>query len=377
MQLMSGAGRGSEEYRWVAALGLLSLVATIGALVAGSFIDIPTGDIFLTYTVKICLLIPPTMILMAIVMTVRCALRREKSPFAQFKAFMADRFGTPGLTAGTIGPILLLPLLMGAFGTLKQTLPLVHSFAWDESFARADRFLAFGWQPWQLTHALFGSVAATVLIDRLYTLWIPMLFVLVLYMALFTKRLLRARFFLTFAASWLVLGVAGAILFSSAGPCYAPLLSAAGARDFGPLIERLAAINRTTELQAVTWQSILWDAHVQRHYGFAMGVSAMPSLHNAMAFLYLLCGFSTKNQLARGASAIFAAIVFIGSIHLGWHYAVDGIAAWVAVAAIWWGSGWFLRRSGYVAALAVAPAAEVDPAFGAELPGLERLPIAA
>ena len=116
MQLMSGAGRGSEEYRWVAALGLLSLVATVGALLAGSFIAIPTRDIFLTYTVKICLLIPPTIILMAIVMTVRCALRREKSPFTQFKAFMADRFGTPGLTAGTVGPILLLPLLMGAFG---------------------------------------------------------------------------------------------------------------------------------------------------------------------------------------------------------------------------------------------------------------------
>ena len=103
----------------------------------------------------------------------------------------------------------------------------------------------------------------------------------------------------------------------------------------------------------------------------------MPSLHNAMAFLYLLCGFSTKNRVARTATALFAAIVFIGSIHLGWHYAVDGIAAWAAVAAIWWGSGWFLRRSGYVDALNAAPAAEPVPEARPELPGVERLPIAA
>lgn len=266
---------------------------------------------------------------------------------------------------------------MGAYGALKQVMPLVHPFAWDDAFARADRFLAFGWQPWQLTHAVFGSAAATIFIDRLYTVWIPLLFVLVLYVALFTPKLLRARFFLSFAASWLLLGVFGAILFSSAGPCYAPLLSAAGAQEYGPLMDRLHEISRTNELGAVTWQKILWDSQAQGNYGFALGVSAMPSMHNAIAFLYVLCGFSTRNRFVRTATAIFAAVVFIGSIHLGWHYAVDGLAAWAAVAAIWWGAGWFLRRSGYVDALNAAPAMDRDPKVRPELPGIERLPIAA
>jgi len=377
MTSMAGGGRGAAEYRWVSALALVSLLATAGALATGMVLGIPTGEIFLKYTLNICILMPPTILLMAVVMTLRCALRREASPFARLKAFLADRFGSLDTAAGTLGPIFLLPLLMGAFGTLKQTLPLVHAFALDESFAKADRLLFLGWQPWQLTHALFGSVTATWIIDRLYTAWIPMLFVLVLYMALFTNRLLRARFFLTFAASWLVLGVVGAIAFSSAGPCFAPLLSEAGARDYAPLMARLAEISRASELQAVTWQGILWDAHIHRHYGFAMGVSAMPSMHNAIAFLYLLCGFSTPNRLARAATAIFAVIVFIGSIHLGWHYAVDGLAAWAAVAAIWLASGWFLRRSGYVAAIQSVPMVGEDPEIRIRAPAVERLPIAA
>ncbi|MGX5841475.1 hypothetical protein ACWGTI_12205 [Mesorhizobium sp. ArgA1] len=31
--------------------------------------------------------------------------------------------------------------------------------------------------------------------------------------------------------------------------------------------------------------------------------------------------------------------MFFGSIHLGWHYAVDGIVGIAAALAIWWGCG--------------------------------------
>lgn len=67
-----------EEFRWVAALAAATLVAATGALLVGAIIAIPTGDIFLSYTLNICLLMPPTVLLVAIFMTVRCALQREK-----------------------------------------------------------------------------------------------------------------------------------------------------------------------------------------------------------------------------------------------------------------------------------------------------------
>jgi hypothetical protein len=55
---------------------------------------------------------------------------------------------------------------------------------------------------------------------------------------------------------------------------------------------------------------------------------------------------------------LFAAVIFVGSIHLGWHYAVDGYVSALAVAGIWYGVGWLLnRRRGGAALLgSAAPA---------------------
>jgi hypothetical protein len=43
---------------------------------------------------------------------------------------------------------------------------------------------------------------------------------------------------------------------------------------------------------------------------------------------------------------LFAIVIFIGSIHLGWHYAIDGYASALATAAIWIAVGRLLRWSG-------------------------------
>jgi hypothetical protein len=50
--------------------------------------------------------------------------------------------------------------------------------------------------------------------------------------------------------------------------------------------------------------------------------------------------------------AFFLVVVFIGSVHLGWHYAVDGLLAFAMTAAIWKAAGLYLDWSGYSAALA-------------------------
>ena len=60
----------------------------------------------------------------------------------------------------------------------------------------------------------------------------------------------------------------------------------------------------------------------------------MPSMHNGSALLFALAGY----QVSRFAGHLLTAhaiLIFIGSIHLGWHYAVDSYLAWAFTLVIW------------------------------------------
>ena len=354
--------QGIEELRWVGALVGLAVIAAVGALVVGAYVGVPASGIIVEYSATIFIVIPLVVAIALFVYMVRAALMRVPDPLAQLRPFVAHRFGTPWLAAGTLAPILVVPLLMGAFGSLKQVMPLVAPFSWDDTFARLDRILFLGQEPWQITHAVFGSALLTAAIDRMYTLWVAFLFCAVLLFSTIAPRTMRARFFLSFGAAWLLIGVLGAFVFSSAGPCYAAAIGAASAIDYQPLMDRLREVDAVYPLGAVQWQGVLWDHHVQQKYGFAMGISAMPSMHNAITFLYLLAVWDSGRKL-RLAAGIFAGAILIGSVHLAWHYAVDGLFAWAAVGAIWWAAGAYLRRVGYIELVGEpSPAADPEPA---------------
>ena len=74
----------------------------------------------------------------------------------------------------------------------------------------------------------------------------------------------------------------------------------------------------------------------------------------ACARAALLCrgGASRSHHKGRALwAALAVAMIFLGSVHLGWHYALDGIVAWAMMWAIWVAAGAFLDRSGYSAAV--------------------------
>jgi hypothetical protein len=41
----------------------------------------------------------------------------------------------------------------------------------------------------------------------------------------------------------------------------------------------------------------------------------------------------------------FALIILVGSIHLGWHYAVDAYAGFLVAAGCWFGARWLVRKT--------------------------------
>lgn len=341
-----------EEYRWLGALAALTALTFAMASAVGLKAGLPAWKITFYYMKVVWMLGPSALLWVAAPIVIQAFAVNLRNPLAGLLPYIVSRFGSPARLAATFLPILAIPVLMGSFGTLKMLMPLARDFRWDDWLATADKILFFGYQPWQFTHALFGSPFLTHLIDRTYALWVIFLFTAVLFYCLLAPRYERARFFLAFAGAWLLIGVVGAYLFASAGPCYAALIGAQSAPDFAPLMDRLKAIHEAGPiLESYQWQGVLWKHHVAHEYGFAMGISAMPSMHNAITVLYAL-SVQRAPRPVRTAAWSFVGLIFVGSIHLGWHYAVDGIAAGLMMWGIWVWAGKYLDWVGYSQALA-------------------------
>jgi PAP2 superfamily len=295
----------------------------------------------------------PTVVLFGVtIQLVLSVLRNPRNPLSSVIEYWRGALTDPYMAAARIAPIVMMPFFFASFSVLKMLMPRYIPFWGDEPFAAMDRVLFFGQQPWELTHALFSSIEATRTLDLFYSVWVLLLSVAIGGFALFARRTERARFFLSFGGAWFFLGFIGAWLGSSAGPCFLALMNSPLAPEFAGLMDRLHAASNAmdTKAQAVEWQQMLWRGYETQNYSFGMGISAMPSLHNAIAVLYILIGFRYGKIPGIIASA-YAFIIFIGSIHLGWHYAVDGIFAAVGMWAIWWAADRWCKVSGYDASV--------------------------
>lgn len=341
---------GQEEYPWLAALVGMTLIGFVAAGVAGALAGIPAHSVARQNVMKIVVTIPITLFIVVVALTGRAAFLRIPNPIGEALAFARRRAASPAAAAACLLPILVVPWLMGSFGTLKMLMPRVVDFTWDDRFAAIDRILFVGRHPWEITHFLLGNALVTRLIDFIYSVWVALLFFVVLIYALFAPRYDRARFFLSFGASWLLIGVVGAYAFASAGPCFTAQIGAASAPEFAAMMERLRAIDAQSLVGAVRWQDKLWTHHRTEHYALGMGISAMPSMHNAITWLYAL-SLKRSPRPYRVAAWAFVAFIFVGSIHLGWHYAIDGLAAFAMMSGIWWGAGVFLEKTGTADAL--------------------------
>ena len=87
-------------------------------------------------------------------------------------------------------------------------------------------------------------------------------------------------------------------------------------------------------LMALHNQAYLIQAHGGDRLLVGGGISAMPSVHNGLAFLFALSAWQVSRPLGFLFGA-YAALIWIGSIHLGWHYGLDGLAAVALTFGIW------------------------------------------
>lgn len=66
------------------------------------------------------------------------------------------------------------------------------------------------------------------------------------------------------------------------------------------------------------------------------GISAMPSIHVAVSVFAALWLQQYRRSFLTLSGWTYAVIIYIGSIHLGWHYATDGFVSAIAVTLMWW-----------------------------------------
>lgn len=240
------------------------------------------------------------------------------------------------------------PIMASGFTYLKSIIPMVQPFYLDPALHDWDRALHFGIEPWRILQPLFGYTWITFLINFGYALWFFVLQALLVLQAAATgDRRRRMHFLLSMALAWALIGCLAATLMSSAGPCYYGLV-VDGPDPYKPLMEYLGGVAARLDawnipLTSAVLQDLLWQSHVTNDFGPARGISAAPSMHVASAWIIARLAWD-MGRTARIAGSAFLGLIFIGSIHLGWHYAVDGYIAIAFAWALWCLVGWLLDR---------------------------------
>ena len=220
-----------------------------------------------------------------------------------------------GFAAGVI----LVGLQAAVLTWAKVMLPLAIPFWADPMLADLDHAL-FGEDPWILLMRLFGWAAS--FFDQVYISWAPAKFGTLLILLVLpesrTKSRILVAYFLLFAMI-----VFGQYALSSAGPIFYAEFG------FG---------NRFHNLPLEPWVATAHGYLMHDHFIVGGdpggGISAWPSFHVAGALWTAQVWYAWDRRLGIFGFAWFA-IILIGSVLLGWHYAVDGIAGILMAVGAW------------------------------------------
>jgi hypothetical protein len=238
--------------------------------------------------------------------------------------------------------ILLFPFFGSAFAYFRILLPSIQPWSWDVRLAEIDRALHGGMNPWEILHPLLSSPYITAAINGVYHLWFLLMFGTFLWQSgSLTRPHTRMQFFLTFILIWAILGNFLAIVLSSAGPVYYARVTGL-ASPFQPLMDYLYAADKVVPVLALDVQEQLWSSYLQNGLATLGGITAMPSMHVATSLCFALVGYAHNRKLGH-LLLLFTFIVQIGSVHLGWHYAIDGYVAAIGTLLVWWCVGCFLK----------------------------------
>ena len=230
---------------------------------------------------------------------------------------------------------IVLPLFVSAFTSIKVSIGAINPYALDHVFMEVDRFLHGGVSAWRILHPVVGYPIITATISLLYEAWFPIMAFTVVAVTLWTERpALRNQFLIAFVLTWAVLGTFAALILSAGGPCFYGLLYPYRDNPYAPLMAYLHEADQVFRVRALDMQDMLWARFEAGDLRPGGGISATPSMHVAIATLIMLLAWRISRGLGFAATA-FLILTMVATVHLGWHYAIDGYISLAAVPAIW------------------------------------------
>jgi len=237
--------------------------------------------------------------------------------------------------------LIILAGFMPTFSAMKSAIPLFNAFVWDDAWITLDRAL-HGTDPSRLLQPLIGYPLISSGLSILYHLWILLIYAGGVWFCFFVDdRDLRTRYLIGYFACWTLLGIVMATAFASVGPCFlAPMLSDT---RFVAQMEYLRQANTHFPVMVLQVQERLIAWHQLGDAGLGRGITAMPSMHVSLALLFFLAMRRVSKRAGYFFGAFFIAIL-IGSVHLGYHYAVDGYVSIAVTGLIWALAGRYVRR---------------------------------
>lgn len=222
------------------------------------------------------------------------------------------------------GWTLIAGLHMAAFMSIKPQLNYLVPFTADPLLATIDASLFFG-DPYR--HLLWLNSAVTA--DYYHRGWFVGVVAVLLWQLCRAPGANKSANLLAYFLIWL------------SGPAIHSLLPAGGPIFFDELGygARFELLTPPQEIQGIA--DYLWRTYSTREFALGAGISAMPSLHIATVAWVVMCCANTRWSWLAWPYAIS---IFLLSISLGWHYAVDGILGSIVAAAILFATRLYFRR---------------------------------